>query len=121
MRAIALVLSVVLLGCGAAKPAGSLEQIDSMISSDMAEKARKAAPEAWSEGLRYLNLAVKAAEERDRDRSDRFAHLGLIQIKIAFADAQRVAASRRVEVAKDRLRKVDSEIERLRSLLGSVE
>lgn len=121
MRAIAAALSAVLIGCGASKPPGSLEQIDLMISSDGAAAAREVAPKAWSEGLRYLDLAAKAVEEKDLDRSDRFAQLGLIQIKIAFADAQRAAAEQRVEVAEDRLCKVESEIDRFSSLLKGFE
>lgn len=121
MRAIAAAVSIALIGCGAAKPPHSLEQFEMLISSDGADQAQGVAPEAWSEGLRYLDLARNAAKDRDCERSDRFAQLGLIRIKTAFADAVRAEAKRRIDAADGRMRKVESEMSRVDSLVKGVE
>ncbi len=113
MRIIAaILLGIPVLGCAVATPPPSFGQLESFVEAGRIEKVNGPAPLAWSEGLRYWSLAEEALDRGKLDQADRYAQLGIIQLKIALADAKQVAARKRWSELKAELLTIEKEIER---------
>ena len=103
----------VLAACAEIQPPASLAQLEVLIESDDAERAKVVAQESWSESERYLRLARKALARGNSQEADRFAHLGMLNSKLAMTMLREAAARRSVEEIGERRRQVEIELERV--------
>ncbi len=116
-----LIAPMLLTACGAAKPPASLVELRALSASENAKQAREEAPGTWTEGVRYLAMAEEAVQSGDAGKAERFAGIGIIQVKIAFASAEQDAARGRLEAALENKRVAEDELERTRDALGRLE
>ena len=107
--------------CAEIQPPASLAQLEAVIESDDAERAKAIALESWSESERYLRLAREALDRGDSQEADRFATLGMLNSKLAMTMLREAAARRSVEEIGERRRQVEVEWERVSARIGRLE
>lgn len=124
MFAIAFVFSM-LVSCAATQKTiiapPSLRALERLTDHERAEAAKKEAPVAWAEGIRYLALAGDALDEGNENQADRFAKLGLIQINIALASEERAGARLRLEEATKKKYELIEDTSRIKDLVDKLE
>ncbi len=99
--------------CAEIQPPASLAQLEVLIESDDAQRAKVVALESWNESERYLRLAREALARGNSQEADRFAHLGMLNSKLAMTMLREAAARRSVEEIGERRRRVEIEWERV--------
>ncbi|MCP4599641.1 MAG: hypothetical protein GY847_03725 [Proteobacteria bacterium] len=111
-------VSWMLLACSGTQPPQSIQELKELTDGGRSELAEKEAPGAWAEGKRYLAMAGEAAKARNSKKADRFARLGIIQIKIALATAEQTIARMQLD---DSLKKKDALAEDLESTEAAID
>ncbi len=99
--------------CAEIQPPASLAQLEVLIESDDAQRAKTVALESWSESQRYLRLAREALARGNSQEADRFATLGMLNSKLAMTMLREASARRNIEEIGERRRQVDLEWERV--------
>ncbi|MFO8070871.1 MAG: hypothetical protein R6V85_03255 [Polyangia bacterium] len=107
--------------CGPAAPPSSLRQLESAVEAVDPASAGEAAPVAWSEARRYLEISREALEDRDAELAERMAALGLIEARIAAVEIEREQSLARREAALAERRELRREVERARAELERIE
>ncbi len=107
--------------CAEIQPPASLAQLEAVVESDDAQRAKVIAQESWSESQRYLRLARGALARGDSEEADRFATLGMLSSKLAMTMLREATARRSVEEIGERRRQVDFEWERVSAQIARLE
>ena len=107
--------------CAEIQPPASLAQLEVLIESDDAQRAKSVAVESWSESQRYLRLAREALDRGNSQEADRFATLGMLNAKLAMTMLREATARRSVEEIGEHRRQVEVEWERVSAQIGRLE
>ncbi len=113
--------SLLAWACGPAAPPFSLRQLEAAVAAVDPASAGEAAPVAWSEARRYLEISREALEDRDAELAERMAALGLIEARIAAVEIEREQSLARREAALAERRELRREVERARGELERIE
>jgi hypothetical protein len=103
--------AITVFGCYGTKPPASLLDLDEMIRANGDSLPEGWVPGAWAEGVKYLDLAQKAIDERHSPQADRFAKLGIVHIKTAMAAMSQVDFGKRLEAGLKKREEVVSNTE----------
>ncbi|MDD5308502.1 MAG: hypothetical protein PHU25_14365 [Deltaproteobacteria bacterium] len=113
---LAIVLCVALAaGCAAGHKPASLAEFEAEVGKGAARS------QAEAEATRYLALARRAASDGDEEQTVRFAELGLIEARVAAAEARQAEARVRLDAAAKQGRALARDKERLEGLIDAEE